>query len=74
MFFLGEGTRKVVPSPPWAPSLLGLNTVFCWVIDGIHRRLNSPEVPGSVCWGGGRGGVALKVAFEFLASAGCGRH
>lgn len=68
MFFLGEGTRKVVPSPPWSPSLLGLNALFCWVIDGVHRSLHGPEVPGSVSRG------ALKAAFAFLASAICGRH
>lgn len=68
MFFLGEGTKKVVPSPPWSPSLLGLNTLFCWVIDGVHWSLHSPEVPGSVSKG------ALKAAFAFLASAICRRH
>lgn len=68
MFLWGEGTRKVVPSPPWSSSLLGMDTLFCWVIDGVPRSLHSPEVPGSVS------GAALKATLALLASPICGRH
>lgn len=48
--FLGEGNGKIVPFQGLV-SLLGLSTLFCWVMDGAHRSLHSPEVPAG---GGGR--------------------
>lgn len=52
MFFLGEGNRKLFPSRALV-SLLGLSTLFCWVMDGAHQSLHSPEVPGRRGWGAG---------------------
>lgn len=67
MIFFEEGDRKVVPFQRVA-SLLGLSTLFCWVIDGAQWILHNPESPGSMS---GRGGVGwcLKAAFAFLAPA-----
>lgn len=62
MIFSGEGERKVVPFRK-VVSLLGLSTLFCWVIDGAHGDLHDPQVPGSVSRG------ALKAALAFLAPA-----
>lgn len=45
-----------------------MDTLFCWVIDGVPQSLHSPEVPGSVS------GAALKAALALLASPICGRH
>lgn len=50
MIFLG-GDRKVVPFRK-VVSLLGLSTLFCWMIDGAHGDLHDPQVPGSVSRGG----------------------
>lgn len=62
MIFSGEGERKVVPFRK-VVSLLGLSTLFCWVIDGAHGDLHDPQVL-EVCPVG-----ALKAALAFSAPA-----
>lgn len=46
MFFMGEEEIEKLFPPRGLVSLLGLSTLFCWVMDGAQQSLHSSEVPG----------------------------